>query len=46
MSGTDTTQAIVGLDPFTNYSCTLFAATVSNGPATDPITTRTEEQGM
>ena len=46
VSGTNTAQTIIGLDPFTNYACTLFATTVSNGPATDPITARTEEQGM
>ena len=45
VSSTNTTQAVVGLNPFTNYTCTLYATTVSNGPTTDPITVRTAEQG-
>ena len=33
------------LKPFTNYNCTLHAATVSDGPLSDPITVTTAEQG-
>ena len=45
ISSTNTTQAVIGLNPFTNYACTLYATTVSNGPTTDPIIVRTAEQG-
>ena len=45
MSGANTTLAIIGLNPFTNYTCILYGTTVSNGPATNPITVRTAEQG-
>ena len=42
----DTTRAtVVGLNPFSNYNCTLHAVTVSSGPMTDPIIVRTAEKG-
>ena len=31
--------------PFTNYTCTLHAVTVLDGPLSDPITVTTAEQG-
>ena len=37
---------VTGLSPFTNYSCTLFAVTVTNGPVSDPIIVRTAEAGI
>ena len=42
----NTSQTIGGLIPFTNYTCELYAATVLNGPTTDPVTVRTAEQGI
>ena len=33
------------LSPFTNYTCTVLATTVMNGPMSDPITVRTAESG-
>ena len=46
VSGTNTTQTITGLRPFTRYTCTLYATTVLNGPTTDPLTVLTAQQGV
>ena len=46
VNGANTSQTIGGLIPFTEYTCELYAATVLNGPATDPVTIRTAEQGI
>ena len=35
-----------GLSPFTEYTCTISASTVSPGPVSDPITVRTAQSGM
>lgn len=45
VSGTSTAHKITGLHPFTYYTCTLHATTVLNGPVTNPVSVRTEEQG-
>ena len=45
VNGASTSQTIGGLIPFTDYTCELYAATVLNGPTTDPVTVRTAEQG-
>ena len=37
---------IDGLSPFTNYTCTVLATTVTEGPTSDPISVRTAESGM
>ena len=34
------------LQPFTSYTCTLHAVTVSDGPMSDPIIVITTEHGM
>jgi len=37
---------VSGLDPFTDYSCTIFATTVADGPVSDPFVVRTAEGGV
>ena len=37
---------VTGLSPFTDYSCTIFAVTVTNGPVSDPVIVRTAEAGI
>ena len=37
---------IVGLTPYTSYTCTLHAVTVSDGPDSIPVTVTTAERGM
>ena len=37
---------VTGLSPFTDYSCTIFAITVADGPMNDPIVERTAEGGV
>ena len=39
------TETLDNLRPFTSYTCTLHAVTVSDGPLSDPITVTTAEQG-
>jgi len=42
----DLTEAVlVGLTPYTSYTCTLHAVTVSDGPNTDAMTITTAEEG-
>jgi len=37
---------VSGLSPFTDYSCTIFATTVADGPVSDPfVVVRTAEAG-
>jgi len=37
---------VTGLSPFTDYSCTIFAVTVAEGPVSDPLVVRTAEGGL
>jgi len=37
---------VPGLDPFTDYSCTIFATTVADGPVSVPVVVRTAEGGV
>ena len=37
---------VSGLNPFTNYTCTVHAVTVSNGPTSNPTTVATSEARM
>ena len=37
---------VSGLNPFTNYSCTVHAVTVSDGPVSNPATVATLEARM
>ena len=46
VSGDVTMATITGLDPYTNYSCTVHAVTVSDGPQSDPAAVTTHEAGM
>ena len=39
-------EKLKDLKPFTSYTCTLHAVTVSDGPLSDPITVTTAEQGV
>ena len=43
---TSTMGTISELRPFTNYTCTVLATTVMDGPVNDPVTVRTAESGM
>jgi len=36
---------VTGLSPFTEYSCTIHAVTVAEGPVSDPVVARTAEAG-
>ena len=38
--------SVTGLSPFTDYSCTIHAVTVVDGPVSDPVIARTAEAGM
>jgi len=43
----DLTEAVlVGLTPYSSYTCTLHAVTVSDGPNTDAMTITTAEAGI
>lgn len=44
-TSTNTIKTLENLKPFTSYTCTLHAVTVSDGPLSDPITVTTAEQG-
>ena len=37
---------VSGLNPFTNYTCTVHAVTVSNGPMSNSTTVTTSEARM
>ena len=37
---------VAGLSPFTDYSCTIFATTVADGPISNPVVERTAEGGV
>ena len=37
---------VTGISPFTDYSCTIFAVTVNDGPVSDPVIVRTAEAGI
>ena len=39
-------KTLDNLRPFTSYTCTIHAVTVSDGPLSDPITVTTAEQGI
>ena len=41
VTGTSTTGIITGLNPSTTYECTVYAVTILDGPASDPITVTT-----
>ena len=41
-----TVKTLDNLKPFTNYTCTLHAVTISDGPLSDPITVTTAEQSI
>ncbi|XP_065907794.1 cell adhesion molecule DSCAM-like isoform X2 [Dysidea avara] len=43
-TGNFTEITITGLTPYTSYTCTLHAVTVSDGPKSDPITVMTAEE--
>ena len=36
---------VAGLAPYTSYTCTLHAVTVSDGPNSDPVIVTTAEEG-
>jgi len=36
---------VTGLTPYTSYTCTLHAVTVSDGPNSDPVIVTTAEEG-
>jgi len=46
VTSTNTMETLKDLKPFTSYTCTLHAITVSDGPSSDPITVITAEQGV
>ena len=46
VTGANTMEMLNNLKPFTNYTCTLHAVTVSDGPMSDPITVTTAEQSI
>ena len=46
ITSTNTMETLDNLRPFTTYTCTLHAVTVSDGPLSDPITVTTAEQGI
>ena len=46
VSSTYTVKTLDDLRPFTSYTCTLHAVTISDGPLSDPITVTTAEQGI
>ena len=45
VSSVITVETFDNLRPFTSYTCTIHAVTVSDGPLRDPITVTTAEQG-
>ena len=45
VTSTNTMETLDNLKPFTSYTCTLHAVTVSDGQLSDPITVTTAEQG-
>ena len=46
VNGTVTMGRVSGLNPFTNYTCTVHAVTVSNGPMSNPVTVTTSQARM
>ena len=46
VNGNVTMVTITGLNPFTNYSCTVHAVTISDGPQSDLAAVTTLEAGM
>ena len=46
ITSTSTMETLDNLRPFTSYTCTIHAVTVSDGPLSDPITVTTAEQGI
>ena len=42
---TSTMKTLDDLRPFTSYTCTIHAVTVSDGPLSNPLTVMTAEQG-
>ena len=46
VTSTNTMKTLDNLRPFTSYTCTIHAVTVSDGPLSDPITVTTAEQGI
>ena len=46
ITSTNTMETLDNLRPFTSYTCTIHAVTVSDGPLSDPITVTTTEQGI
>ena len=46
VSSTYTVETLDNLKPFTSYTCTLHAVTISDGPLSDPITVTTAEQSI
>jgi len=46
VTSTNTMEILEDLRPFTSYTCTLHAVTVSDGPLSDPIIVTTAEQGV
>ncbi|XP_065904304.1 receptor-type tyrosine-protein phosphatase delta-like isoform X2 [Dysidea avara] len=43
VTGTTMMGTVAGLSPFTDYSCTIFATTVADGPISNPVVERTAE---
>ena len=44
-TGSLTDVTVSGLTPYTSYTCTIHAATVSDGPDSIPVTVTTAEEG-
>ena len=45
ITSTATMGTVTGLSPFTEYSCTIHAVSVADGPVSDPAVVTTTEAG-
>ena len=46
VTGNATMGIVTGLSSFTDYSCTIFATTVADGPMSEAVVVRTDEGGV